>query len=81
MGFLKRLFSLGTKKNKKRAPNAQDIIPPLPEETILPTNDEEHETAVGKLLRSTSARFVEASELDYATLPPIRGFYMPRNNV
>lgn len=76
MGFLKRLFALGTKKNKKRV---QDI--PHPEETAVPTNDEEHEVAVGKLLRSTSARFVESSELNYATLPPIRGFYMPTNFV
>jgi len=78
MGFLKRLFALGTKKNKKRAPNVQVI--PHPDESTMPTNDEEHEAAVGKLLRSTSARFIEDSELNYATLPPIRAFYMLRND-
>jgi len=39
-------------------------------------NDEDHEAAVGRLLRSTSARLADNSELDYATLPPIReSFY------
>ncbi len=75
MGFLKRLFSIGSKKNKsKRVPIIHNV--PLPEPTILPMNHEDHEAAVGRLLRSTSARVAETSELDYATLPPIReSFY------
>jgi hypothetical protein len=71
MGFLKRLFSIGSKKNKsKRVPIIHNV--PLPEPTIPPMNHEDHEAAVGRLLRSTSARVAENSELDYATLPPIR---------
>ncbi|KDR80654.1 hypothetical protein GALMADRAFT_222247 [Galerina marginata CBS 339.88] len=74
MGLLKRLFSIGSKKNKKqRLPIVHDV--PLPEQswTANPTtNDEEHEAAVGRLLRSSSARFVEQQPgLDYATLPPL----------
>lgn len=71
MGFLKRLFSIGGKKKSKHVPIAHNVpLPQLP--TIPPMNDEEHEAAVGRLLRSTSARVTENSELDYATLPPIR---------
>jgi hypothetical protein len=67
MGFFKRLFSIGSKKNKtKNKPSiSQQII-------TSPINEEEHEAAIGKLLRSTSARFAETPELDYAALPPIR---------
>ncbi|KAF8906220.1 hypothetical protein CPB84DRAFT_1704963 [Gymnopilus junonius] len=73
MGLLKRLFSIGSKKKKQHPPIVHNV--PLPEPTWTPmpaTNEEdEHEAAVGRLLRSSSARFVEHSGLDYATLPPL----------
>ncbi|KAJ3510832.1 hypothetical protein NLJ89_g4447 [Agrocybe chaxingu] len=72
MGLLKRLFSIGSKKNKKQRPAIVHNVP-LPEEPEVEgaLNDAEHEAAVGRLLRSTSARFVERPEFDYASLPPI----------
>jgi hypothetical protein len=69
MGFFKRLFSIGSKKNKNK--NKRSITPNI--EQITPAvNDEDHEAAIGKILRSSSARFAETSELVYAALPPIR---------
>ncbi|KAF8159527.1 hypothetical protein B0H34DRAFT_748227 [Crassisporium funariophilum] len=73
MGLLKRLFSLGSKKNKKQRGQIVHNVP-LPEQNwpgILATDEQEHEAAVGRLLRSSSARYVETSELDYATMPPL----------
>lgn len=82
MGLLKRLFSIGSKKNKKQRPPVDQDVPPMPEQPwaeIRPVVDEEHEAAVSRLLRSSSARYVEASELDYATLPPLRKFSLSRH--
>ena len=73
MNLLKRLFSLGGKKNKKKAQIVHNV--PLPERDLSglqPNDDQEHEAAVGHLLRSSSARYVETSEPDYATLSPLR---------
>ncbi len=74
MGLLKRLFSLGSKKNKKqRSPIVHNTpIPEQPWSEIRVVDDEEHEAAVSRLLRSSSARFVETAMLDYTTLPPLR---------
>jgi hypothetical protein len=73
MGFFKRLLSMGSKKNKTKDKRSATHNISLPQHTITsPITDEEHEAAIGKLLRSTSARFVETSQLDYAALPPIR---------
>lgn len=74
MNLLKRLFSIGSKKNKKKHPQIVHIVP-LPEQDLLglqTNDDQEHEAAVGRLLRSSSARYVEMPELDFATLPPLR---------
>ncbi|KAF9482540.1 hypothetical protein BDN70DRAFT_874888 [Pholiota conissans] len=80
MGLLKRLFSMGSKKNKKERPPIIHNVPvpelpwaglPTASSSNLPNNDEEHEAAVGRLLRSSSARFTESSDLNYATLPPL----------
>lgn len=76
MGLLKRLLSLGSKKNKKERPPIVHNVPvpelPWAAVTTPAANEEEHEAAVGRLLRSSSARFAESSELNYATLPPLR---------
>ncbi|KAF8966318.1 hypothetical protein BDZ97DRAFT_1809006, partial [Flammula alnicola] len=79
-GSPKRLFSIGSKKNKKqRPPIVHNVpVPELPWSGMSAVNEEEHEAAVGRLLRSSSARFVESSELNYATLPPLPH---PINNV
>ncbi|KAF9461213.1 hypothetical protein BDZ94DRAFT_1221779 [Collybia nuda] len=66
MGFLKRIFSIGSKKSKKRPHVVHDVDAGL--RTI---EEEEHEAAVGRLLRSSSARFAVVSELDYTSLPPL----------
>lgn len=74
MNLLKRLFSLGGKKNKKKRAQIVHNVP-LPEHDLsgLQANDDlEHEAAVGRLLRSSSARYVETPEPDYATLSPLR---------
>ena len=74
MNLLKRLFSLGGKKNKKKRVQIVHNVP-LPENDSLglqANDDQEHEAAVGRLLRSSSARYAETSEPDYATLPPLR---------
>ena len=74
MNLLKRLFSLGGKKNKKRQAQIVHNVP-IPEHDLsgLQANyDQEHEAAVGRLLRSTSARYVDTPDSDYATLSPLR---------
>jgi hypothetical protein len=72
MGFLKRIFSIGSKKSKKRP----HIVHNVKVDTGLGGiwEEEEHEATVGRLLRSSSARFAVVSELDYASLPPLRKF-------
>ena len=78
MGLLKRLLSFGSKKNKKERPPIVHNVPvpdlPWTAVTTIAANEEEHEAAVGRLLRSSSARFAESSELNYATLPPLRKY-------
>ncbi|TFK75022.1 hypothetical protein BDN72DRAFT_811874 [Pluteus cervinus] len=74
MGFLKRIFSLGGKKNKKnRQPDAQQPVPRL-----NPVDEEDHEIVAGRLLRSSSTRFAVVAEVDYNSLPPLPH---PINNV
>ncbi|KAH7913828.1 hypothetical protein BJ138DRAFT_1171030 [Hygrophoropsis aurantiaca] len=72
MGFLKKFFSIGSKKSKKRALglHSSDTVPPIPE-LLKPCREEDTEAAVSRLLRSSSARFAVGSELDYASLPPM----------
>ncbi|KAJ2918661.1 hypothetical protein MD484_g1724, partial [Candolleomyces efflorescens] len=91
MGFLKRLFSMGGKKNTKSRHNKD--VPPLPSSkrgsatfhTVAgapytrsssalheqPQDEEDHEAAVHRLLRSSSARYAVAHEVDYSDLPPM----------
>ena len=74
MNLLKRLFSIGSKKNKKRRAQIVHNVP-IPEHDLLEfqANDEqEHEAAVGRLLRSSSARYTETPELDFTSLPSLR---------
>ena len=74
MNLLKRLFSIGSKKNKKERTRIVHNVP-IPEHdwsTLQVNNDQEHEAAVGRLLRSSSARCAQTPELNYANLPPLR---------
>ncbi|OAX43982.1 hypothetical protein K503DRAFT_707462, partial [Rhizopogon vinicolor AM-OR11-026] len=68
MGFLKKFFSIGNKKAKKRGlvPQAHDL-----ESERQQLREEDTEAAVGRLLRSSSARFGVESGLNYASLPPL----------
>lgn len=75
MGFLKRIFSIGSKKQKKHSPALQDLPPPPPsidDEQRRKLEEEEHEAAVGRLLRSSSSRYAVVKEIDYSNLPPLR---------
>lgn len=67
MGLLKRIFSIGSKKNKKPKPQIVHNV-----DAGLRAIEEEHEAAVGRLLRSSSARYAVVAEVDYASLPPLR---------
>ncbi|PFH51837.1 hypothetical protein AMATHDRAFT_46811 [Amanita thiersii Skay4041] len=92
MGFLKRIFSItsigGKKKQKKQQAQRQQQLPYEQlqrvhvtlnsDENLQVVDDIEHEAAIGRLLRSSSARFAVVSELDYASLPPLPH---PINNV
>lgn len=69
MGFLKRIFSIGSKKNKKRPHIVHNV-----DAGLRAIEEEEHEAAIGRLLRSSSARYAIVSELDYASLPPLRKY-------
>jgi hypothetical protein len=79
MGFLKRFFSLGGKKNKKRQPIPVNVAPPPPKPSVdeeqRKLQEEEHEAAVGRLLRSSSSRYAVVKEIDYSNLPPLREIF------
>ncbi|KAF5383558.1 hypothetical protein D9615_003538 [Tricholomella constricta] len=74
MGFLKRIFSLGGKKAKKQRPHIIHNV----DARQRAIEEEEHEAAVGRLLRSSSTRYTIVSEVEYASLPPLPH---PINNV
>lgn len=68
MGFLRRIFSLGSKKNKKQHPNDAHNV----NAKLRALEEEEHEAAIGRLLRSSSTRYTVVSEVEYSSLPPLR---------
>jgi hypothetical protein len=72
MGFLKKFFSIGSKKTKKRG-----MVPQVEPEQH---QEEDTEAAVSRLLRSSSARFGAESGLNYASLPPLRECFRPSTN-
>ncbi|KAG2132788.1 hypothetical protein DEU56DRAFT_889162 [Suillus clintonianus] len=76
MGFLKKFFSIGNKKSKRRELVHHDLesIP----QYLQPRGEEDAEAAVSRLLRSSSARCGVESGLNYASLPPLPH---PINNV
>jgi hypothetical protein len=67
MGFLKRIFSIGSKKDKNS--KKHELVYPQVQSLH---DEEEHEVTVGRLLRSSSTRYAVVSETDYASLPPMR---------
>lgn len=69
MGFLKRIFSFGSRK--KRSPAPQTSTPSIDNEQRRKL-EEEHEAAVGRILRSSSSRYAIVKETDYSNLPPLR---------
>jgi len=69
MGFLKRIFSFGSKK--KRSPAPPTSAPSFDNERRRKL-EEEHEAAVGRILRSSSSRYAIVKETDYSNLPPLR---------
>ncbi|KAF9240707.1 hypothetical protein BU15DRAFT_73933 [Melanogaster broomeanus] len=72
MGIFKKFFSIGSKKSKKLLVSNHDTepLPSIPVH-LNPNQEEETETAVSRLLRSSSGRFVEAPEMDFTLLPPL----------
>ncbi|KAF5336038.1 hypothetical protein D9611_006444 [Ephemerocybe angulata] len=92
MGFLKRLFSMGGKKNtKSKHMKTSDIGQPMPKNkrgstyaTVagapygsttpginLGNEDEDHEAAVHRLLRTSSARYAVVHEVEPSEIPPM----------
>ncbi|KAG6821205.1 hypothetical protein H0H93_004026 [Arthromyces matolae] len=67
MGFLKRLFSIGSKKNKKERPQIVHNV----DAKQRALEEEAHEAAIGRLLRSSSTRYTVVSEVEYSSLPPL----------
>lgn len=80
MGFIKRLLSMGSKKGKKskrtqlagtpyeataHAATSEDV-------SFRKRQQDDEEANANRLLRSSSAHFTVVSEVDYASLPPIR---------
>ncbi|KAG2343955.1 hypothetical protein BDR05DRAFT_962252 [Suillus weaverae] len=76
MGFLKKFFSIGSKKSKRRELAHHDLEP-IPKH-LQPTREEDAEAAVSRLLRSSSARHSVESGSNYASLPPLPH---PINNI
>lgn len=76
MGFLKKFFSIGSKKSKRRE-SVHHNLESLPKH-LQSTGEEDAEAAVSRLLRSSSARFPVESGSNYASLPPLPH---PINNV
>jgi hypothetical protein len=70
MGFLKKFFSIGSKKSKRRE-SVHHNLESLPKH-LQSTGEEDAEAAVSRLLRSSSARFPVESGSNYASLPPLR---------
>ncbi|KAF9494026.1 hypothetical protein BDN71DRAFT_1020613 [Pleurotus eryngii] len=74
MGFLKRLFSVGSKKNKKSKPTISNPTP-LPSSRTpsrhLEAIEEDQEDAVNRLLRSSSSRYALSSERNRSSLDPL----------
>ncbi|KAG1907833.1 uncharacterized protein F5891DRAFT_1135561 [Suillus fuscotomentosus] len=72
MGFLKKFFSIGSKKSKRQELAHHDLesLASIPKH-LQPTREEDAEVAVSRLLRSSSARFPVESALNYASLPPL----------
>ncbi|KAG2042589.1 hypothetical protein BDR03DRAFT_888810 [Suillus americanus] len=79
MGFLKKFFSIGSKKSKRRESAHHDLesLPSISKH-LQSTREEDAEAAVSRLLRSSSARFPAESGSNYASLPPLPH---PINNV
>ncbi|KAI0792190.1 hypothetical protein C8Q75DRAFT_624214 [Abortiporus biennis] len=76
MGFLKRFFSLGSKRSKRNKHRNHDTEPfqvdasgRLIDPKNLPAQDPKKEES--RLLRSSSAHFSVVSEIDYSSLPPL----------
>ncbi|KAF9218956.1 hypothetical protein BS17DRAFT_790277 [Gyrodon lividus] len=72
MGILKKFFSIGSKKSKKRfaANHDTEPLPSIPQH-LKPHQDESTEAAVSRLLRSSSGRFAAESVMDFTSLPPL----------
>lgn len=70
MGFLKRIFSIRSKKDKKHPRFVHNEM--VDSELRSIHEEEEHEVTVGRLLRSSSTRYAVVSETDYTSLPPLR---------
>ncbi len=74
MGFFRKLFSIGGKKNKRR--HEEFTAKPYMKASTLPLlpSKRDSDAAVSRLLRSSSAHFNVVSEVDYSTLPPLREY-------
>ncbi|KAF9071538.1 hypothetical protein BDP27DRAFT_1321915 [Rhodocollybia butyracea] len=76
MGFFKRILSLGSKKSRRKQPQAISSNDVWVDEVGAQANppppiDEDNEIAANLLLRSSSARYAVVAETDYSALPPL----------
>lgn len=70
MGFLKKFFSLGSKKSRRKHQARHAELVDASGRIVQP--GEQLDGDATRLLRSASAHFSVVSEIDYSLLPPIR---------
>jgi hypothetical protein len=70
MGFLKRFFSLGSKKSKRKQKTR--TTEQVDANGRILQSGQQIDGEVTRLLRSKSAHFAEGSDIDYLNLPPLR---------
>jgi hypothetical protein len=90
MGFMKKFFSLGSKKGKKTSKHMQEVtareyssMPTRAQPSIVPLSvvelevqkrQSKEESDANRLLRSSSTHYKVVSEFDYSNMPPLRRF-------
>ncbi|KAF8555997.1 hypothetical protein OG21DRAFT_1602549 [Imleria badia] len=72
MGLFKRLFSIGSKRSKKRSTvdPCTESLPPL-QQHLKPSHGDDTEAAVSRLLRSSSGRCAAEPQIGLGSLPPL----------
>lgn len=73
MGFFKRIFSIGSKKSKRKNTRLDDHVVDANGRIVqVPEPWQQEDGDATRLLRSSSKHFAVVSEVDYSLLPPLR---------